>query len=259
MISKGTEMKNGFFLSSMMGITDGKFCAERSVGCNMVQLGAYLAEPTAGPVEKAHQTSSFLPADWDECVPFLAKECTVAKLFKNLASPRLDWAIKAAECFHLAGGNQVELNVHGGYQRYLDQGKLRAMVLPENQAELVTWIKAFRDLQIPLIVKFNGQFNRPHLVDVLQRIKEYDLYGIHINIRDDLPKRPDISFTRQVRNMHKGLLLVSGHVRSASDAALLFNVGADLVGFAEPTISDARYIQNIAAEFIHHTFINSGH
>ena len=41
------KLRNGFFLSSMMGLTDGLYCAQRSKGCAMVQLGAYLAEPTA--------------------------------------------------------------------------------------------------------------------------------------------------------------------------------------------------------------------
>ena len=56
-------MKGKLFLSSMMGITDGAWCATRSAGCAMVQLGAYLAEPGATADEMGQDAASFLPAD----------------------------------------------------------------------------------------------------------------------------------------------------------------------------------------------------
>ena len=242
-------MKYSFFLSSMMGITDGVFCAERSAGCSMVQLGAYLAEPTASNGDMANQSSSFLPASWDACTHFLAQQCQDARSEKdvevclNLATPRLEWGIKAAESFKKAGGDFVELNVHGGYQRYLEQGKLRAMILPENQAELYDWIAAFRSLDIPLIVKFNGQYNQPYLFQVLEKIQKFNLYGLHINVRQ-ASKQPDAALTKKVRALHNGLLLASGYIRSSADSYRLFVAGADMVGIAEPTISDAGFINS---------------
>ena len=240
-------MKYSFFLSSMMGITDGVYCAERSTVCSMVQLGAYLAEPTATSSDMGNQSSSFLPTSWDECTQFLAQQCQDARSKKavevclNLATPRLDWGLEAAKSFKKAGGDSVELNVHGGYQRYLEQGKLRAMILPENQPELYKWVKAFSALDIPLIVKLNGQFDRPYLLQVLKKLGEFDLYGLHINVRQP-SKQPDLALTRQARALHKGLLLVSGYVRSGTSAYRLFVAGADMVGIAEPTITDAGYI-----------------
>ncbi len=248
-------MKNSFFLSSMMGLTDGDFCSQRSAGCSMVQLGAYLAEPTASSSDMANQSSSFLPADWDACTQFLAQQCQDAQSMNavnvclNLATPRLEWGLKAAESFKQAGGNQVELNAHGGYQRYLEQGKLRAMILPENQPTLYKWIEAFTVLDIPLIVKFNGQIDRECLLQVLEKIREYELFGIHINVRHPESKQPDFAFTRQVRELCNGVLMVSGYIRSGSDAATLFEAGADMVGIAEPTIADADYIGRIAKEY----------
>jgi len=38
-------LQGKLFLSSMMEVTDGSFCAQRGRGCAMVQIGAYLAEP----------------------------------------------------------------------------------------------------------------------------------------------------------------------------------------------------------------------
>ena len=46
------QLQGGLFVSSMMGVTDGAFCArtlrgQAKPGPAMVQTGAYLAEPTA--------------------------------------------------------------------------------------------------------------------------------------------------------------------------------------------------------------------
>jgi tRNA-dihydrouridine synthase len=249
------RLGGGFFLSSMMAITDGAFCAERSAGCAMVQLGAYLAEPTADEGAKGTDTQSFLPPDWDACTQFLAEECrsarSVSNVFTclNLATPRLEWGLKAAESFLQAGGDLVELNVHGGYRRYLDQGKLRAMILPQNQAELFKWIETFTGLEIPLIVKFNGLHDRGLLLKVLDEVRGFDLFGIHINARNEETRRPDLGFVRQVKRVYPGFLLVSGYARSGSDAAELFQTGADMVGIAEPAIADAKYIRRIVKEF----------
>jgi len=227
-----SRLASGFFLSSMMAVTDGTFCAERSAGCVMVQLGAYLAEPTAGEEAKGAYAQSFLPPDWDACTQFLAQECQSAHSVSNVFT-----------CLNL------ELNVHGGYQRYLDQGKLRAMILPQNQPELFKWIKAFTGLEIPLIVKFSGQHDRGLLLKVLDRVREFDLFGIHINVRNEKTKRPDLGFVRQVKRVYPGFLLVSGYARSGSDAAQLFETGADMVGIAEPTMADAEYIRRIVKQF----------
>jgi tRNA-dihydrouridine synthase len=151
----GAKLRNGFFLSSMMGVTDGAFCAQRCAGCAMVQLGAYLAEPTAGPKEIGPHTSSFLPADPDAWTTFLARECQEARggtgiaIALNLATLRLEWAMEAGRCFAQAGGDALELNVHGGYGRYLKRGKLRAMVEPEHQPELYRWVEALAGLWRP--------------------------------------------------------------------------------------------------------------
>ena len=242
------RLRKGFFLSSMMGTTDGSFCSERSEGCITVQLGAYLAEPPA-----SRQQKYFLPPTSEECVKFLAEECRKAKSASevftclNLATPKLDWGLDAAECFHKARGDFVELNVHGAYEPYLRLGKLRAMVLPENRSELFSWIEAFAELEIPLIVKF-----REGVIDdyspVLSKIKDFDLFGIHFNVRNEATKRPDFEFIRDIKRRYPFFLLASGYIRSGVDAKMLFEAGADMVGIAEPTIKDPRYISKIADE-----------
>jgi len=236
------KMRGGLFLSSMMGVTDGGFCAERRAGCAMVQLGAYLAEPPAHGKERY-----FLPPDPAECEAFLGDECRKARggsevlTCLNLATPRLEWGLEAAECFHRAGGDLVELNVHGSYEPYLRLGRLRAMVLPENREELFRWLEAFARLDIPLIVKFRMGV----VEDYSPVLDEIEGLGVHFNVRDEGRRAPDYRFVRSVKR-EPLLLLVSGYVRSAADAGRLFGSGADMVGIAEPARDDPKFIHAIA-------------
>jgi tRNA-dihydrouridine synthase len=250
------KLKGGFFLSSMMGVTDGAFCARILLGdhgCAMVQTGAYLAEPTATAKDIGPDAGSFLPNDIRAWVDFLADDCRPIRhaadvaICMNLATPRLEWGLEAAECFARAGGDLVELNVHGGYGRYLKQGKLRAMVLPENQDELLRWVAALGRLDIPLIVKFHGGSEREHLVSALRRMANLPVFGVHVNVRDDATKRPDVELVRTLRPLIPGLFLVSGYVRSSDDARTLFDAGADMVGVAAPVREDAAYIRKLIA------------
>jgi tRNA-dihydrouridine synthase len=241
------RLRGKLFLSSMMGYTDGQFCGERGKGCAMVQLGAYLSEPLAYGV-----ADSVLPPTHRDCVQFLQDEFDQvrqklpdAKICVNIATPKLEWAITAAEYVAEAGGI-FELNIHGGYEPYLREGKIRAMVLPENRSELFEWLDALsRRLESPIIVKF-----REGIVDdympILERLAGLRLMGIHFNIRDDRTGRPDFAFVEELRKQYRFFLLVSGFIRSPHDAQRLFLAGADMVGIGEPTIQDQDYIKRIA-------------
>ena len=60
------QLQGGLFLSSMMGVTDGAFCAKTlhgAHGVKMVQTGAYLAEPSATAEDKGPHARCFLPPD----------------------------------------------------------------------------------------------------------------------------------------------------------------------------------------------------
>ena len=237
------KLRGGLFLSSMMGVTDGKFCAERGQGCAMVQLGAYLAEPPEYGKE-----DWFLPPYSAECTAFFGKELGHLKNLDvstciNLATPKLEWGLQAAECFYDAGGDMVELNVHGSYQPYIEQGKLRAMVLPENRADLYRWVKAFTELEIPLIVKFRAGFIQDY-TPILDKIRDYDVFGIHFNIADEETKRPDVEFLSGAKRCTY-VLLVSGYARTRQDVEELLGAGADMVGIASPTRENPTFIQQI--------------
>jgi tRNA-dihydrouridine synthase len=250
----------------MMGVTDGAWCArvlgtrpQGDHGWAMVQTGAYLAEPTATAKEIGPDARSFLPADVEAWVDFLADDCRrireVAEvaICMNLATPRLEWGLEAARCFARAGGDAVELNVHGGYSRYLKQGKLRAMVQPEHQDELLRWVAALSRLDIPLIIKYYGNSARVHLISVLRRMANLPILGVHVNVRDDATRRPDVELVRALRPLVPGLFLASGYVRSPDDARALFEAGADMVGVAAPLREDAAYIRTLVEGTISNT------
>lgn len=245
-IKRGHEsLRKKLFLSSMVGVTDGSFCSGRSEGCAMVQIGAYLAEPPAYP-----ETKSVLPRAQEECIDFLAQECRRARekstvqVGLNLAAPRLEWALNATECFYKAGGDIVELNVHGGYQPYLRLGKLKAMVLPENRPEFFRWLEAFSKMEIPIIVKFREGVVADY-GPILDNVAKLNLFGVHFNIRNEQTKGPDLEFVKTIKEKYSFFLLVSGYIRSSEMAKKLFEAGADMVGFAEPTIKDSKFINKI--------------
>lgn len=246
------DLRQGFFLSAMQEVTDGQFCVERGEGCTMVQLGIWFAEPTATPKEKGLYARTFLPDNPDAYLPFFTKEIQVIKqshqtyTCMSFAALELQWAIKAAESFYQAGGDFIELNVHGGYWRYLSQGKMRAMVVAEQQQELFAWVKAFTALPIPLILKFHGKHNRRLLLQALDQLTRYDIFAIHMDIRDAKTKKPDVAFVRKLKTTYPWFLLVSGYVRSHDDVQDLFAAGADMIGIAEPTLHNAQYIAKLA-------------
>ncbi len=255
MLSRETlqrELDGGYFLSALMGTTDGSYCASRAKGCRMVQLGAYLAEPDAPASLRQESPGAFLPEDPWSWVRFFEMECAEASRQSgaltclNLAALKLEWAVHAANCFIEAGGDAVELNVHGGYSRYLEHGKLRAMVLPDNRKTLLSWVEVLRDHGVPLILKFCASYEREHLLRVLDSLEGQELVGIHLNVRDPNTKRPDIAFVKHVSEEFSQFLLISGYVRSKRDAEHLWNAGAKMVGIGEPTLREPDFIYRLS-------------
>jgi tRNA-dihydrouridine synthase len=242
------NLKGKLFLSSMMHYTDGRFCSERGSGSSMVQIGAYLAEP---PVYGVLEHGWVLPPNRERCTEFLHREMEIirnrlkgVKVCLNLATPRLEWGLEAAECFKDAGGDLLELNFHGGYKRYLELGRLRAMVLPENRSELYRWLEKFSSVDFPVIAKFRWGVisNYMPILDLIESLK---LFGVHFNIRDETSGKPCFEFIKQIRK-YGFFILASGYVRSLKDAETLFESGADMVGLAEPVINNPNFIAEIA-------------
>lgn len=248
------KLRGGFFLSSMACVTDGSFCAQRGAGCAMVQLGAYLAEPPAYGL--GVHTIPVLPAERNACVSFLRDECGKVRrvlgdeviICMNLATIKLEWGLEATKFFYDAGGDIVEWNFHGAYEPYFKQGKLRAMVYPENRDELFRWLRALEDVEKPIIVKFRAG-TIPDYTPIMDFIENLNLFGVHFNIRGENLK-PDYKFIENMRRKYpKIFLLVSGYLWKPEAVKRVFDIGADMVGVAEPTMKDPKFIENLKKKF----------
>ncbi|KXA92089.1 hypothetical protein AKJ64_04060 [candidate division MSBL1 archaeon SCGC-AAA259E17] len=233
----------------MMTITDGEFCAERVEGCSMVQIGAYMYDPP-----RFGEDPYFLPPDREKCIDFLEKEIEVIKrrdknVFTclNVAVPKLKWGVKEAKCFHKAGGDFVELNVHGEYEPYCKKGKLKRMVLPENREDLYEWVSKFSGLEVPTIIKFRKGTVEDY-GEILEKLNEIDPFGVHFNVREEEKSKPDFQFVKNIEDACP-FLMVSGYIRTAEDAQKLFKIGADMVGVAAPSRDDPDFLNKIANEY----------
>jgi tRNA-dihydrouridine synthase len=110
-------------------------------------------------------------------------------------------------------------------------------------------VAALTELEIPLIVKFHGGSDRQHLLHVLDEMQNWEVFGVHLNVRAGSGEKPDIDLAQTARARYPGFLLMSGYVRSTADAQALFRAGADMVGIAEPAMQDPEYIHRIAEAF----------
>jgi tRNA-dihydrouridine synthase len=249
------RLQGGFFLSAMHEYTDGAYCALRSSGAAMVQVGLYFAEPGSPEKEHVKYPQTFLPEETNDAAVFLEENVREARsegdvvVCMNVGGLELEPVLQASRQFLQAGGDLVELNIHGGFTRYIEAGRMRAMILPEHRDELYRWVDRLTNAGIPLIVKFNARENRRHLLDVLVEIGEYELFGVHINVRSEVVKQPDTGFIRKAKERYPGFLLASGHVRSAEHVRAAFEAGANMLGIAEPAMQDPSFIARLAREF----------
>jgi hypothetical protein len=92
-------------------------------------------------------------------------------------------------------------------------------------------------------VKFKAGFIEDY-TPILDKINEYDLFGIHFNIADEESKRPDIDFLQGLKR-NNYILLASGYIRSQRDVNELFSLGVNLAGVARPTRENPSFIQQI--------------
>jgi tRNA-dihydrouridine synthase len=231
------RLDGGLFISSMMGVTDGRWVADRAAHTRMVQIGALLADAQ----DRSHDPSCLLPVEESDMVPMLERQLQPVRerwaelpVCLNGAPGDLESALRMARAFAKAGGDLYELNCHGGYAKLLERGLLRNMVLPENRATMRAWLLELCRLPIPVVVKFDGTMEGFDFLPVLETVSDITgLFGVHFNIRDSAGKQPNQSLVRQVRPHVGGMLWCSGYVRSADQVAELRAAGVDCIGIAQ--------------------------
>jgi tRNA-dihydrouridine synthase len=157
--------------------------------------------------------------------------------------------VAAARAFGAAGGDIFELNCHGGYEKLLARGLLRAMALPASRDLLLNWLETLCGLEIPVVVKFNTA--AADGVDFEELLEEAagvtGLFGVHVNVRGQ-GGSPDFHLVRRLRGLVPGVLMCSGHVRTTWNVRKLRESGADCIGIAQGVLDDPGIIVRLAAE-----------
>jgi len=246
------RLRGGLFLSSMMGWTDGAFVAERGAGASMVQIGALVADA----LDRSHEARFLLPEAEADMVQVLRAEVAKARaklgdtpIALNAAVGDLDSGLRAARAFHEARGDIFELNAHGGYEKLLKRGLLRAMALPENRPTLIEWLGELGELPLPVVVKFHGGMEGVDFAELTDEVCAVErLFGVHFNVRAKGARKPNINFVRRLRPHVKGQLWCSGHVRTRTHAVGLLSAGADCVGVAQGALDEPGIIARLDAE-----------
>jgi tRNA-dihydrouridine synthase len=246
------RLRGSLFISAMFGRTDGAFVAQHGAAASMVQLGAFIADAE----DRTHDPAVLLPESRQEMVPILSREVDIARqtlgdipVAVNAAAGDLESAVNMAQAFHEAGGDLFELNVHGGYGKLLDRGLLRAMALPIHRPMLLEWLGRLCALDVPVIVKFWAGMPGVDFVALLQDMAGIaGLFGVHLNVRSEQAREPDVEFVRTIRPHVPGALLCSGYVTTHQQAAALFAAGADCVGIAQGILDEPGIMARLGAE-----------
>lgn len=244
-------------VSTMLDITDAAFCVACGHGAGMIQLGTMLVAPENETYTPWRQRwpKSFLP--WDTSAMRRVLKGAVALVRQGLGDvvvclslagfEGVGEVVEAAQAFADAGGDLVELNVHGGLKPFSEQGYLAGMSLPSYRQRLIAWVEALSSLEIPLLVKFNTQV-ATDLFQVCRDLAHLPVFGYHFNVRDEATRAPNYAFVQAIRPLVEGVLLCSGYAWTAAAVRKLFEAGADAVGFAKPLVNDHGFIAALAAE-----------
>lgn len=246
-----SELKNTLFLSFMMRKTDGKFCAKCGQGARMVQLGAYIAARKDQFIEtRKKEPEDFLPLSEEKMRIFFENELKpIQKNYKqmitalNIGIFDLELGIKAGKAWKKAGGDILELNVHGNWQLVQKEGYLKGMALPEYQERLKKWSKKIVAENIPLFIKFNSNIE-VNFEKLIQRLSDIGIWGYHFNIKGN-KKEPNFDFAERMCKQIDEIIVYSGSIRTPKEINILFDMGIDSVGFAQPVLKDSKYILKI--------------
>lgn len=232
----GEKLRGKLFLSSMMHVTSGKWCAEYGKGAAMVQLGAFVTSRSGS------DDPWWLPPDRAGMVECLKREVDdfqksfeaepVPLLCANMYPADEETVEDSAVALKQAGADIYELNAHGGTEDYRQQGTGHALFFPENISKLYRWVGKLLTAGIPVIVKARAHVI-PDYSEHIKRFAEMGTFAFHINIRDEKERgMQSLDVVKSIRQATDAFLLASGYVKDAASARALFDAGADCVGIA---------------------------
>lgn len=240
------RLRGRLFLSSMMGWCDPEFCASRSKGCAMVQLGAYVMlkehkpRDTYWPDPERGALTAFFREQFDRCRA-RAAELVGAKNVPLICANVFpctdeDVAVSAA-AFVDAGGDIYELNAHGGIGNDRKRGTGGMLFLPQHAAKLMRWAKILVDAGGRVIIKGRSGVI-PDFAEHARRFEQIGVHAFHVNVRAAKAGEQDVRVLELVRRATGMFVLASGYVTDTASARRLFDAGADCVGIAEAATTE---------------------
>lgn len=246
------RLRGGLFLSSMMGVTTGAWCAAHGRGAAMVQMGAYVLdapEPRAGgfwPDSRPEALAAHLRAEFEAFRSSLGGG-GAPLVSANVFLCEEKSVETSARAFTEAGGDLYELNVHGGIGGDRERGTGRFMFLPEHAEKLHRWVARLAATGVPLIVKAKSGV-RADYAPHLERFEEAGVLAFHVNVRDEARGAQDLAALEAIRARTGLLLLASGYATDMRSVRRLFDAGADAVGIAEAARRESGLFLRLAAE-----------
>ncbi len=231
------KLRGKYFLSSMMNVTTGSWCAEHGAGTAMVQLGAYIADrqtfctnPAWLPLDREGITGALRSEVEDFRSGFTGEGLPL--ICANMYPGEDEFVTPSAEALKGAGADIYELNAHGGIEGWKEQGSGQALFHDAHTPKLYRWVEELIKVGIPVIVKARAHVIQDYASHV-QTLSDMGAFAFHINVRDAKETGgQSLDILRQLRQSTDAFLLVSGYAKDRDSAQALFEAGADCVGIA---------------------------
>jgi tRNA-dihydrouridine synthase len=245
------KLKDGLFISAMMGVTNGMRLAQLAMHADMLQIGMFARDD----VDHAARDIRFvLPGEDALYVNLLRPQVQAARgvmpdviVGWNTAPGDYESAERFACIAADSGADLYEMNFSGGYGKLVKRQLIRAMAMTHNWSSLVQWIKGLVALQrIPIVAKFYAEMEHVDFPKLAEMLSGIGLFGIHLNVRGVDERRPNVEIVRTVRPRFDGVLLASGRVTTREHLQELLAAGADCVGVARGIAEDPLLIRKLA-------------
>ena len=250
------QLRGGIGIAAMVNITTGQFCGEYGRGTAMVQIGGYGAERYGGD-----------PEAFEEFLKLEVKRAKAsgASVAVNFGGEDIGALSQFAGAFARAGGDFLEYNAHTSSPARLERGFGYAHLKPENRANLYQIASRLaKASSLPLIVK--GRAYTPgegatqivaDFGEVARKLERLGALGLHLNIRNEARREPDLAILGEARASSNLFLLASGYVgleadgrvsldKAVSDVKVFLDAGADLVMLGQAALDVPEIVSSLA-------------
>lgn len=251
------QLRGGIGIAAMANVTNGHFCGTYGKGTAMVQIGGYGTERYKDD-----------PATLEE---FLREEVKSAKrsgatVAVNFLGGDSQALLQFAEAFARAGGDYLEFNAHTSTPHRLAMGLGYAHLKLEKQQSLYRVTRRLAESSsVPLLIKGrvwtpgeSATRVAPDFGQIALELQRAGAIGLHLNIRNEARRDPDLEVVKEIRARSDMFLLASGYVgltpagkvdldKAVADVAAFLEAGVDLVMIGQAALDSPEIISSLAA------------